>query len=80
MSAARKITARPSKSAKARRRAGCPSPLCRPPTWSRRSSELSEFEYGLIVAGNAFNRWVVRCMAAAGLKELPRWRCYCCTT
>jgi len=26
---------------------------------------LSEFEYGLIIAGNAFNRWVVRCMAAA---------------
>ncbi len=37
---------------------------------SAKSSELSEFEYGLIVAGNAFNRWVVRCMAAAGLKEL----------
>jgi predicted MarR family transcription regulator len=37
---------------------------------SERSSELSEFEYGLIVAGNAFNRWVVRCMTAAGLKDL----------
>ena len=25
---------------------------------SERSAEMSEFEYGLIVAGNAFNRWV----------------------
>jgi predicted MarR family transcription regulator len=32
--------------------------------------ELSEFEFGLIVVNNAFNRWVVRCMAAAGLSEL----------
>jgi predicted MarR family transcription regulator len=32
--------------------------------------ELSEFEYGLIVVGNAFNRWVARCMAAAGLPGL----------
>ncbi len=37
---------------------------------SAKSRELSEFEFGLIIAGNAFNRWVVRCMAAAGLKEL----------
>jgi predicted MarR family transcription regulator len=28
--------------------------------------ELSEFEFGLIVAWNAFSRWAVRCMAAAG--------------
>ncbi len=34
------------------------------------SPELSEFEFGLIIAGHAFNRWVVRCMAAAGLKDL----------
>lgn len=34
------------------------------------AGELSEFEYGLIIAANAFNRWVVRCMAAAGLKDL----------
>ena len=33
---------------------------------SEGAAELSEFEYGLIVAGNAFNRWMVRCMAAAG--------------
>jgi predicted MarR family transcription regulator len=37
---------------------------------SDRSRELSEFEFGLIIAGNAFNRWVVRCMSAAGLKDL----------
>ncbi len=30
---------------------------------------LSEFEYGLIISGNAFERWVVRCMAAAGYPE-----------
>ena len=34
------------------------------------SAEMSEFEFGLIVAGNAFHRWVVHCMAAAGLKDL----------
>lgn len=27
---------------------------------------LSEVEFGLIIAGQAFNRWMVRCMAAAG--------------
>ena len=32
--------------------------------------ELSEFEFGLIVVGNAFNRWIARCMAAAGLPGL----------
>jgi len=31
---------------------------------------LSELEYGLIVAGGAFQRWTVRCMAAAGLSDL----------
>lgn len=34
------------------------------------AAELSEFEYGLMVANNAFNRWVTRCMAAAGAPEL----------
>ncbi len=34
------------------------------------STELSELEFGLIVAGNAFGRWVVRCMAAAGVPDL----------
>lgn len=37
---------------------------------SPKSQQLSELEFGLILAGNAFNRWVVRCMAAAGLKDL----------
>jgi predicted MarR family transcription regulator len=37
---------------------------------SERSTELSEFEFGLIIAGNAFARWAVRCMAAAGLPDL----------
>ena len=37
---------------------------------SGHSAEKSEFEFGLIVAGNDFHRWVVPCMAAAGLKEL----------
>lgn len=37
---------------------------------SEHSAETSEFEYGLIVAGNAFNRWIVRCMTAAGLADL----------
>jgi len=35
-----------------------------------KSRELSEFEFGLIVSMRAFNRWVVRCMAAAGIKDL----------
>ena len=34
------------------------------------SAELSELEYGLIMAGNAFNRWMVRCMSAAGAKDM----------
>jgi predicted MarR family transcription regulator len=37
---------------------------------SERSPELSEFEFGMILAVNAFNRWVVRCMTAAGIKDL----------
>ena len=37
---------------------------------SRNAQELSEFEFGLIIASNAFNRWMVRCMAASGLAEL----------
>lgn len=32
--------------------------------------EASEFEYGLIIAYNAFSRWMQRCMAAAGMPEL----------
>jgi predicted MarR family transcription regulator len=37
---------------------------------SPKNRQLSEFEFGLIISSNAFNRWVVRCMAAAGLKDL----------
>jgi predicted MarR family transcription regulator len=37
---------------------------------SPHARELSEFEYGLIVSGNAFSRWVVHCMSAAGLRDL----------
>jgi predicted MarR family transcription regulator len=31
---------------------------------------LSEVEFGLILAGHAFDRWTVRCMAAAGVPDL----------
>ena len=34
---------------------------------SPQSAELSEFEFGLIVAGNAFHRWITHCMSSAGL-------------
>jgi predicted MarR family transcription regulator len=37
---------------------------------SETSAELSELEYGLIMASNAFNRWMVRCMSAAGEKDM----------
>lgn len=37
---------------------------------SPQSAEMSEFEFGLIVAGNAFHRWIMHCMSAAGLKDL----------
>jgi predicted MarR family transcription regulator len=37
---------------------------------SPRSVELSELEFGLIVAWNAFSRWAMRCMAAAGRPDL----------
>ncbi|MRU16350.1 winged helix DNA-binding protein [Roseovarius sp. A21] len=32
--------------------------------------EMSEFEFGLIIAFNAFSRWMTRCMAAAGQADL----------
>lgn len=35
--------------------------LTSPDSW-----QLSEFEYGMIIAHNAFSRWMVRCMNAAG--------------
>ncbi len=30
---------------------------------------LSEFEYGMIIAHNAFSRWMIRCMNAAGYAD-----------
>jgi len=32
--------------------------------------QLSEFEYGLIIAYNGFGRWMSKCMTAAGLPNL----------
>src|SRR3546814_380419 len=37
---------------------------------SEEAAELSEYEFGLIVASNAFHRWIVRCMSAAGIPDL----------
>ncbi len=34
------------------------------------SPGLSEVEFGLILANHAFERWMVRCMAAAGVPDL----------
>lgn len=34
------------------------------------SPALSEFEFGLILVSHAFERWMVRAMAAAGVKDL----------
>jgi predicted MarR family transcription regulator len=38
--------------------------LTSPDSW-----QLSEFEYGMIIAHNAFTRWMVRCMSAAGFQD-----------
>ncbi len=37
---------------------------------SEKSPELSEIEFGLIIATHAFNRWMIRCMSAAGAKDM----------
>src|SRR3546814_5222173 len=37
---------------------------------SERAAETRAFEYGLYLRSNAFNRWIVRCMAAAGYPDL----------
>ena len=37
---------------------------------SGKSPELSEFEFGLIIAAHAFQRWLIRCMGAAGVKDM----------
>jgi len=38
--------------------------LTSPDSWP-----LSEFEYGMIIAHNAFSRWMMRCMNAAGYSD-----------
>lgn len=38
--------------------------LTSPDSW-----HLSEFEYGMIIAHNAFSRWMIRCMNAAGYND-----------
>ncbi len=38
--------------------------LTSPDSW-----HLSEFEYGMIIAHNAFSRWMTRCMTAAGYTD-----------
>jgi predicted MarR family transcription regulator len=37
---------------------------------SDKSPELSELEFGLIIASNAFGRWMTRCMGGAGVKDM----------
>jgi predicted MarR family transcription regulator len=37
---------------------------------SEKLEGLSEFEFALMMTGNAFNRWIVRCMTAAGQGDL----------
>lgn len=38
-------------------------------------ADVSEYEYGLMLAHNAFTRWVQRCMAAAGQPDLGILEC-----
>jgi predicted MarR family transcription regulator len=59
--------ARPHASREARKATGIASSSHRV---SPRSAELGEFEFGLIVAWNAFSRWAMRCMAAAAVGDL----------
>lgn len=37
---------------------------------SEKLTALSEFEFALMMTGNAFSRWIVRCMTAAGQPDL----------
>ncbi len=37
---------------------------------SPRCPELSELEFGLIIAWHAFSRWMMRCMTASGVKDM----------
>ncbi len=36
---------------------------------SERGWQMSELEYGMVMAYNAFNRWMVRCMTAVGYSD-----------
>ncbi len=45
---------------------------------SERCAELSELEYALIMTSNAFNKWMVRCMAAAGEPDMAHLTSRCC--
>ena len=36
---------------------------------SEKGWQMSELEYGLVMAYNAFNRWMVRCMSAVGYND-----------
>ncbi len=37
---------------------------------SAKSPELSEMEFGMILAWHGFSRWMMRCMAAAGVSDM----------
>ena len=37
---------------------------------SAKCKEMSEAEFGLVIAGNAYSRWMVRCMASAGVRDM----------
>ena len=37
---------------------------------SERGASLSEYEFGLIIANNAFNRWMLHCAKASGIDSL----------
>jgi predicted MarR family transcription regulator len=37
---------------------------------SEKAAELSELEFGLTIANNAFHRWMAHCMAASGIPDL----------
>ncbi len=56
--------------AAAKKNEGAPGIVSSSHLVSAKSVELSELEFGLIVAWNAFSRWAVRCMAAAGCPNL----------
>ena len=47
---------------------------------SERCAELSELEYALIMTSNAFNKWMVRCMTAAGEPDMGPLMFRFCTT